>query len=299
MSNEPSDALIFNEDIGTGSRGSRPTQRNILHELKRSLCLPADDSSHFSVYRPKVLMQRRIQALVTVGLFSVILRNYLEALRHRSLCRGDDFFPMIAPTSNSIPFSSMMDLPLPFSPTATIDLPSCHMAKMTTAEFIEDGEWAGYYCTTSQLHSYQYFQTPLYGVRFVATGEGDSASTLNLQGTGNDGTGVFDLDGTFFQETGQIVLTKEYVGGQVWTLVGIMTPMGIVGSWGSSDYGGWLWYVFPQPTIPLLERIREPHRNVISGFPCPPESIVLTGRNPTGCRRLAGQPVSEWHQRTM
>lgn len=77
---------------------------------------------------------------------------------------------------------------------------------------------------------------------FVATANGDSPTTLNLHGTGEDGISVFALDGYISPRTGQIMLQKVYSGGHpAWGWTCIMTPMGIVGSWGQSDYGGWIW----------------------------------------------------------
>ena len=90
-----------------------------------------------------------------------------------------------------------------------MDLASCHMAKMTTVDFLEDGEWAGYYSTSHASGGYQHFHPLLHGLRIAATAQSDSASTLNLDGTGNQGTGPFDLDGTLVPETVQILLTKR------------------------------------------------------------------------------------------
>ena len=163
---------------------------------------------------------------------------------------------------------------------------------MATADFLEDGQWARYYFTNSRLRSYQHPQTPIDEMRFVATRESDSARTLNLHSTGTDGTGAFDLDGTLFQETGQILLMKRYVGGQVWSSAGIMTPMGIVGSWGSIFFGGWMWSVSPQPIILLFKPIESPE-TLSRDFRGPLESTMLTGRNTTGYGSPAGKPGFE------
>ena len=185
MSKEPTGGFIFQRQIHSGNREPEPARRTLLYELKKSLYLPANDPSHFSAHSPEVLMKKRIQALVTVGIFSVTLRRYIEVLCYRALENGRDFSPMSIPTSNSVPLHSIMDIPIPFSNSAAMDLASCHTAKMTTAAFLEDGEWAGYYSTSHASGGYQHFHPPLHGIRIVATAGSDSASTLSLHGIGN------------------------------------------------------------------------------------------------------------------
>ena len=41
----------------------------------------------------------------------------------------------------------------------------------------------------------------------------------------------------------------------MWKWACIMTPVGIVGSWGMSCYGGWIWYVFSGFIFCLLNHI--------------------------------------------
>lgn len=242
MSDEPIDGLAFQKQIENEFGGPGPMRRILMRERKRSLYLPAEDPSHHSAFSPKVLMQRRIQAFVTLGLFPAILRRQLEIPYYRSLQRGGDFRQLSVPTSNSIPFHSIMDAPLPFSPNATIDLASCHLAKMATTDFLGDGEWARYYSRSEGPGEYQHFYPSIRRIQIVATAGSDSASTLNLHGTGKDGIGAFDLDGkTLVLEIGQILLRKVYVRGPVWDWACIMTPMGIFGSWGLSCHGGWIW----------------------------------------------------------
>ena len=106
-------------------------------------------------------MEKRIQALVTVGIFSVTLRRYIEVLCYRALESGRDFSPMSIPTSNSVPLHSIMDIPIPFSNSAAMDLASCHIAKMTTADFLEDGEWAGVLFNVSRFGWIPTFPSPI------------------------------------------------------------------------------------------------------------------------------------------
>ena len=83
---------------------------------------------------------------------------------------------------------------------------------------------------------------PMHGIRFIAAPQDDSQRTLNLRGTGEDGIRSFHLDGNLVPETAQIRLKKRYAGGyseRSWACM--MTPMGIVCSWGPNNYDGWIW----------------------------------------------------------
>ncbi|CAD6574884.1 MAG: hypothetical protein ASARMPRED_006960 [Alectoria sarmentosa] len=220
------------------------TRTTLTRYLKQPLYLPTIDPSHFSVYNPRMLLQKRSWALVAVGLLSVMLRETIELGQirrvHQRVHNATGYVLVIpVPTSTSIPFHSMMDVPLPFSPNATTELASCHLAKMTTADFLEDGEWAGYY--SYGLGGSGGFDPPMHSIRFVATANSDSPTTLNLHGVGTDGIGSFDLDGKLVPETGQVLLKKVYWASITWDWACMMTPMGIVGSWGRSNYGGWVW----------------------------------------------------------
>ena len=218
------------------------TRTTLTRYLKQPLYSPIIDSSHFSIYNPRMLVQKRNWALVAVGLLSVMLRETIELGQIRRVHNAFGYILVIPiPTSTSIPFHSMMDVPLPFSPSAVAEFASCHLAKMTTADFLEDGEWTGYYAMSYGLDGSVKFDPPMHSIRFVATANSDSPTTLNLHGVGKDGIGDFDLDGKLVPETGQVLLKKRYWVSITWDWACMMTPMGIVGTWGRSNYGGWVW----------------------------------------------------------
>ena len=203
------------------------------------------DPSPSSAYDDSTLVQNHVQALKAVGLISVTLREAIELGRITPPLSGSSrILAMVVPTSTSIPFHLTMDIPLPFWPNAGIKLASCHLARMTTVDFLEDGEWTGFYSISYGRQGPHFFNfaPPMHNIRFVATANHDSPTTLNLHGTGEDGISTFDLDGEISPTTGQIILKKVYFGGSPaldWTC--IMTPMGIVGCWGETDYHGWIW----------------------------------------------------------
>ena len=114
---------------------------------------------------------------------------------------------------------------------------------MTSAAFLSAGEWVGYYCYgAARLR----FDAPMRGIRFTAH-EHNENGTVKLSATGaGDGVGGFGLYGEVVRESGRVLLTKRYTNhGTVWDWCAVMTPCGIVGSWGRRSlgvgFGGWLW----------------------------------------------------------
>lgn len=77
----------------------------------------------------------------TVGLFYVHIRAYRT--RH-DWSSNDMAFP---PTPGDIPFQSMMEIPDLFCTNSLTKFSLCHVTKMATPEFFEDGRWTGYDCT--------------------------------------------------------------------------------------------------------------------------------------------------------
>ena len=195
-----------------------------------------------------MLMRKRVEALKAVGCFAMMLRETPKRgmIQHpygTSVQTGT----MAIPIMTDIPFHLLMDVPLPFTPSATEELASCHLAKMTTVDFLEEGEWTGFYSVpiigfNPWSDTTPRFDPPMQGVRFVATADQNEQRVTYLQAVGNDAVGAFDLKGRLAPRTGEILLTKTYSGGSpVWDWVCMMTPVGIVGSWGRADYGGWIW----------------------------------------------------------
>lgn len=247
MSEEPADYLGPLWPKRNASTQWGETRRKLARYLRQAPSLPGIDCGYTSAYNSTYFIQKRVQALLAVGLFSVKLRETIELGRIRPQPNGLSQIPTMAvPTSSSIPFRLMMDVPLPFAPSATMEFASCHLAKMTTSDFLEDGEWAGFYSMSYGPDECMSFDPPMHGIRFVATATSNSPTTLDLHGTGEDGIAAFDLKGKIVPGTGQIFLRKVYSGGSpTWEWACMMTPVGIVGSWGDQNYYGglWLWKV--------------------------------------------------------
>ncbi len=221
-------------------------QRRLAHYLDQLLYEPRN-THELTVDNLDMLMRKRIQAFIAVGVFAMLLRN--------DICEGDverrwdrmtngarpPFAAMIVPNVRDIPFYSMMDLPLPFSPTAPEEFATCHLPYMTSQDFLADGEWTGFYSISMGSGGYIDFDPPMHGIRFVTHVFDDKPTTVNVRATGMDGVGSFDLSGQIDRESGKVVLRKSYSDTHEWQWCCLMTPYGIVGTWGSGLYGGWLW----------------------------------------------------------
>ena len=212
------------------------------HYLSEPLQSPSEAFDTFTTCDHTVLMQKRVRALTAVGVFSIFLRKTIGfgGSTRRLVYALHEATVIAVPTPTDIPLHLMLDVPLPFTSSAPMEILSCHLAKMTTVDFLEDGEWAGFYSVSNS--QFVYFDPPMHGIRFVATAQCGDPTVLSLQGSGEDDIGTFDLEGKLASETGNINLRKTYSGGSpAWDWVCIMTPVGIVGSWGQEAFGGWIW----------------------------------------------------------
>jgi hypothetical protein len=156
-------------------------------------------------------------------------------------------FPL-PPTAFTIPFSSFMNIPLPFSLGCAEMFSTCHLPAMTTAAFIESSEWTGYFGARLQrpLHDMARprFDLPMNGVRFsVVQKDGDSGVVKLHSGALSDHKGNFYLEGELWTASGKINLTRRHESfPSVLRLQALMTPFGIVASWGVAEgYWMWLW----------------------------------------------------------
>ena len=246
MAEEP--ASVVNWLKKTGSQRRRRVREKLMRYLSEPLQSHSEAFDTFTACHPAMLMQKRVRALTAVGVFSILLRKTIESGGIRRLVYVLHQPAVTAvPTSADIPLHLLLDVPLPFTSSASVEILSCHLAKMTTVNFLEDGEWAGFYSMSYFLprrgrgESVD-FDPPMHGIRFVTTAQFSDPTVLSLQGTGEDAIGAFDLEGKIARETGNINLRKTYSGGHpTWDWLCIMTPVGIVGSWGRGAYGGWIW----------------------------------------------------------
>ncbi|KAK3061224.1 hypothetical protein LTS18_006749, partial [Coniosporium uncinatum] len=111
--------------------------------------------------------------------------------------------------------------------------------------FLQDGEWTGYYCYASPMFGQGTpFDPPMVGVRFDVTDVAHDSNQYGLHSDGQDACGKFKLEGRLFRDSGVLALRKTYTPGPTWHWAALMTPFGIVGSWGQASWGvgnGWVW----------------------------------------------------------
>ncbi len=128
MSAEPASYLEPQSIARDPSIPIAETRKILQRYLRQTPYLATDDkSSQFSAYNPETLMQKRVQAFAVVAFYSVMRSETIEYGSSRFLGGGlRQILVMAVPTATSIPFHLMMDIPLPFSPSATMDFTSCH-----------------------------------------------------------------------------------------------------------------------------------------------------------------------------
>ncbi|KAH8806721.1 hypothetical protein DL96DRAFT_1630542 [Flagelloscypha sp. PMI_526] len=179
---------------------------------------------------------------------------FLEILRCRKRMTFSDG-PIIdnntwqpPPTLKTLPFSSVLGLEtfIPFSDG--IQFPLRHLPTMASKEFLEDGIWVGYYAycamngpaPTGSLLIDRPMRDISFRVRVPLSEEG----FLEVNGTGRDNIGVFELSGILTTARGKLGMTKAYVGQHSFPWDASITPFGILGTWGqpmSGFHGGWIW----------------------------------------------------------
>jgi len=146
---------------------------------------------------------------------------------------GADIF---LPRPEKIPFGEILGIPVPFSSTGFSA--SSHLPVMTSASFLQSGEWVGYYNCSRHLVRGRW-DPPMKGIHFTADPD---AGPHAWKASGIDNIAAFTLTGSI-APNGNVVMRKDYPGFH-WDWNASMTPFGIVGTWGRGnipDGQVWLW----------------------------------------------------------
>jgi hypothetical protein len=149
------------------------------------------------------------------------------------------------PKSDDIPFSTIMNIPLPFLDSSAADFASCHLQTMTARAFLVGDEWEGCYGYGHGIS--RLLEPPMRSVVFERYTELVMPGQVQLKARGTDGYGRFTLAGQMDCNDGKLMLCKQRgINGLQYQYSGIMTPFGIVGRWyrrSNNSFGGlfWLW----------------------------------------------------------
>lgn len=203
------------------------------------------------------LLDVHVRANVEVGIIALTLREKLihdgrEPTAAAGIYAHPFCFPVTTasqlPTWQDIPFHTFMQLPQLFGPNAAEDFSLYHLANMTTSEFLADVEWRGFYSVPSgRSTATAKYDPPMHGINFSARDLSPAGPVELIAMDGRDGVGAFSLVGTVSKSSGWVELRKEYraiagtTGLLSWKWYGVVTPFGIVGTWGQPRWGGWVW----------------------------------------------------------
>jgi hypothetical protein len=147
-----------------------------------------------------------------------------------------------------IPFSTFMTAPLPFPFSSADVFHNCHLPAMTPPEFIESGEWAGYFTSNLNMRpgGEPHFCVPMQGIRFSASPH-DEDSILDLRSSRffhstTSPFGPFHFEGKLLRDWGKMILVQCFhTTGLKIPMQAIFTPFGIVASFGYGKHRLWMW----------------------------------------------------------
>ena len=225
---------------------SRHPRQRLIFLLNQSMI----KLSEFDINCKGGLLQQRYRsrAVVGAGVLAVLLRETFHTRHvypgwghyrpHRDL--PGNRAAIVIPDVHDTVFHSLVELPLPFTPQTAGELGTSHLTKTAISEYLVNGKWNGIYTKSFDIHQPGTFDPPMENIQFTATQGPDLPSVLEFDARGKDAIGRFKLHGRMNQCSGAILAKKTYPSHSFeWSC--LMTPLGIVGSWGTPPWGGWVW----------------------------------------------------------
>jgi hypothetical protein len=204
-----------------------------------SLPIEEDVSRLFvTAYKALIVLSTELRAVLTPG----SPHRFLSDRRGRPLPHP--------PNCVDIPFPSLLKLPSIFSPFDCLrTFNACHITRMTSSLFLEDGEWSGYISHRAAFPPHRdrvTFQPPIYRLRFQARQSAVDPSATALRSTvHNSPLDDFAFFGMIRRNTGVLRMKQKYQQASLelfWQ--GIMTPFGMLATIDeatSTSKGSWLW----------------------------------------------------------
>ena len=223
------------------------TRQQLTHMMLKPMITLTDFDIIYQCGLPQ--QRHRNRAVVGAGILAVLMR---ESFYTRTIYPGwGGFGPgndihvsqvvITIPTIHSTVYHSLVELPLPFTSQTSGDLGISHLTKTAASEYLIDGEWSGIYTKSFDGLPFCNFDPPMENVRFKATQDPAQLSVLEFEALGKDYVGNFSLHGRMNQCTGAILAQKTYHSSHSFEWSCLMTPIGIIGSWGAPPWGGWVW----------------------------------------------------------
>lgn len=229
MSQRPPDDVARSCLLAGGRSQDADPRRELRQALKWCMIDRLISNSKLDLY---------CRALWGQGIMCILLRE--------ALVQGTVDVPpteIVVPTTESINFHHLMDMPPPFATNTLSDFRFCHLSKMISKSYFEDGEWVGFYYTAFSRFEPRHFHPPMRNVRFITNFDPARTPSHSLSARGQDATGQFSLQARLEDESGKISVNQKYAVGKLrryWTCM--LTPFGIVGTWGEGiSFEGWLW----------------------------------------------------------
>jgi hypothetical protein len=200
------------------------------HGLSTSIILPL-------AYKALRLFYHRIPVTISAGKSSIAQHYNFSKPQLAS-------FP-IPPVACQIPFSTFMTAPLPFSFSSADIFHNCHLPVMTTPEFIESGEWAGYVFSNQNMQpgGQPAVIIPIQGIRFSTIVHEENYILDLCSITLFDSVkSSFHFEGKLLRDRGKMILVLCFhTSGTKIPMQGIVTPFGIVASHGYRNFRLWIW----------------------------------------------------------
>ncbi|KAF4554746.1 Hypothetical protein D9617_3g018140 [Elsinoe fawcettii] len=168
-----------------------------------------------------------------------IARLYIN-LKIRRYAGGESPGDIATPLLEQFPLWQLCGLDDPFHDIDSSNILP-HVKNMCTAEFLTSGEWIGYYDYSLAIQPHQHEIDPMmHSIKFEVGTIRDGMLPVRARDC-RDARGTFDLAGEIDPQSGIASITKQYRGGLAWPWRPVMTPFGLVSSWGHPTWGGWVW----------------------------------------------------------
>jgi len=180
---------------------------------------------------------------------SFFVQSVLYVTLHLEAAASDTPLPLLAPSLPHIEFPSCYDEPFKLDTTSfprpwlRNGLAGTPFARLSRTR---GTSWAGYYTYTNVAAR----DAPMFLELFSREAPGGPTPGRTwFRGDGHDGVGTFFINGVCDMRTGTLTAMKAYeMHAFEWR--GVITPFGMVGTWGGSGWSGGWWWIWPREWSP-------------------------------------------------